>query len=375
MGTNVARVSGLDELAQWIATASGRGADRFELWQKTRGSEQERVHVGTAREPFDLADELLAHVEGDRRLELGHVSYAVFAYRGEDKTPLERAFVSPATTRAVPMTLAVGGAAGDGHPQPSAALASVFTSIQQMTRDVFGSLQRENEHQRKTNEAMLRTSTGSFETFAKGYERTFGDLQTRLESSIKEGVELRAKCEALEREKRELEHTVEEFNKIDRQAIADAAREDRMHKSGLDLLKFAMPALLARLANKPMDTALLGSAWQAFLDSITDEQTPKLLATLSEPQQLFVIEVLKAHRASKKAATQAAKAGGASAGLADAAKAKGAPSAATPANDDGAMEREFERLAEIFVKHGDQFVAWMDRHANPGTQPEGPASR
>jgi hypothetical protein len=370
-----------DDLAHWIAASSGRGAERFELWQKMRGSEQQRVHVGAAAEPFDLADELLAHVEGDRRVELGHVSYAVFAYRAAGAAPVERAFVSPAPARAVPMPLAVGGVAGDGHIQPSAALASVFTSMQQMARDVFGSLQRENEHQRRTNEAMLRTSTGSFETFAKGYERTFGDLQGRLEAAIKEGVELRAKYQVLEHEKLELERTLEELNKVNKRELAEVERQQRIDQIAIETFKLGFPILLAKLSGKPIDAAIGGMTWGAFLDSITDDQVQKILAALREPQRIVVLEVLKAHRAAKKKAATGQDDAGAASGFADAMKARGgpatSPAGATPTPDEAALEQEFQRLAEVFVKHGDRFVAWMEqqtKQATPDATPAGPAS-
>lgn len=225
MNGPIARISGMDELAQWIAAAEARGAERYELWQKTRGSEQQRVHVGSASEPLDLADELLARVEADKRVELGHVSYAVFAYRRNETTPLERAFVSSAP-RAVPMPMALpGGAIADAPGgSPSVALATVLSSMHQMTREVFGSLQRENEHQRRTNEGMLRSTTGSFETFAKGYERTFGDLQTRLESALREGIELRAKLAQLETEKLDVQRQLEELTKAN---VREQAEIDR----------------------------------------------------------------------------------------------------------------------------------------------------
>jgi hypothetical protein len=144
MGAPVAsRVSGLEELAHWIAAAGARGAVRFELWIKMRGSEQERVTVGSSAEPFEIADELLAQVERDRRVELGQAAYAVFAYREKDKAPAERAFVSLAA-RAIAVPVAGDGANGSAAAaNPSAALASVLSSVHGMTRDAFGSLQRE----------------------------------------------------------------------------------------------------------------------------------------------------------------------------------------------------------------------------------------
>ena len=62
-----ARVSGLEELSEWIALSAAKGADRFELWSKVRGTEQQRAHVAVQTEPFEIADELLTCVERDGR--------------------------------------------------------------------------------------------------------------------------------------------------------------------------------------------------------------------------------------------------------------------------------------------------------------------
>jgi hypothetical protein len=73
--------------AEWVGLAGANGADRFELWNKVRGTDQQRAQVAVRTEPFDVAEELLAHVERDGRVETGHAAYAVYAYRGGEKAP------------------------------------------------------------------------------------------------------------------------------------------------------------------------------------------------------------------------------------------------------------------------------------------------
>ena len=74
-----ARVSGLEELSEWVALTAANGADRFELWSKVRGTEQQRAHVVVQTERLD---------DGRRRV----VSIAELAGMEEDVITMQEIF-------------------------------------------------------------------------------------------------------------------------------------------------------------------------------------------------------------------------------------------------------------------------------------------
>jgi hypothetical protein len=369
--TTAARVAGLEELAHWIAGVGARGAVRFELWVKVRGSEQERAHVGAASEPFDVADELLAHVERDRRVELGQAAYAVFAYREKDKAPVERAFVSLAA-RAIAMPVTAEGANGSAS-SPSAALASVLSTMQGMTRDVFGSLQRENEHQRKTNESMMKSSTGYFETFAKGYERTFAELQARLDASLREAAELRTKNDQLEQQSKTLAHAYEELSKSTAAEEAATKRKEKRVDELVEQAKVLAPLVIAKLGNKPGSHALVTEGVMgALLGSISNDQAAGILALLNDGQRSVLAEALQSHRKAQAKTKAASAASHVAEGFADGLRASGqavraSSSSPAAANDGGALdeatERDFVRVFEVLGKQGDRYERWLEDKA------------
>lgn len=357
-----AHVTGLEELAPWLAAASARGAVRFELWVKVRGAEQERVHVGVASESFDLADELLVRVERDRRVELGQAAYAIFAYRGKDKAPSERAFVSLSmrAIAATPMIHEGNGAVAS----PSAAFASVLSTMQDMTRDVFGSLQRENEHQRRTNEAMMKSSTGYFETFAKGYERTFAALQTRLDASLCEAAELRAKNEQLAQEAKAIAIAYEEVAQSIATEDASTKRKDKRLDEMVEQAKVLAPLVIAKFGNKPGAEGLVTSGvLGALFGSLTTEQTATILNALNNAQRVVLGDVILAHQKSKLKTNPDI----GSQGFADGVKMVREPTTpnSPPANDvvNGARERDFKHVFDVLNAQGDQYEKWLDDKA------------
>ena len=365
--TPAARVAGLEELAHWIAAAGARGAARFELWVKVRGSEQERVLTGAASEPFDVAEELLAHVERDRRVELGQAAYAVFAYREKDKAPAERAFVSLAA-RAIAMPVTAEGAGGSSSP--SAALASVLSTMQGMTRDVFGSLQRENEHQRKTNESMMKSTTGYFETYAKGYERTFGELQTRLDASLREAAELRAKNEQLEQQAKTLGLAYEELSNRNAAEGAATERKEKRTDEMVEQAKVLAPLVIAKLGNKPGKEAIVtNGVMGALLGSINNDQAATILGALNDAQRGVLAEATQSHRRAQAKTKAASAASHAAEGFANGSMASGqsahtpsASPATSPANDaiDSATERDFIRVFEVLGTQMDRYEKWLE---------------
>ena len=261
-----ARVSALDELSEWIALAAARGADRFELWSKVRGIEQQRAHVATQTEPFELADELLARVERDSRAEAGQVAYAVFAYRGKEKTPIERAFITPPSVAMVavgsygasPSGLASG--AGDPSAGPSLALTTMLTTIQQMNQGVFATLQRENAHQRSLNESLIRASTGHFDALGKSYERVFGDMRERQDAALREASEHRDKRRSAEDDLATFAGKYKEIVELKSSDAAEVERRAKVNAFALEQFKVILPVLLAKFAGVPIDGEAIGGA-------------------------------------------------------------------------------------------------------------------
>jgi hypothetical protein len=286
----IARLTGLEEIASWIASTNAHGATRIELWRKLRGSEQERVHaVAPGREPLDAADELLAIVERDRAVEQGTAAYALFAFRGDKaSTPAERAFVQPvAKAVAVPV---VASSSDGPHP-----MASMLATMEQMTHGVFGALQKENEHQRRTNEALARATSGHFDAFAKGYERSLEAMQSRLEKALAEASELRAENEGLREAASQFQQVVSEYEKLNLRELAEVEKDKartRLMESTLSLLT---PFAISTVTKTPLNGSPLGAeVLRRFVDSLSPAQIQTIEKCLTDPQRIAFTGLLKA---------------------------------------------------------------------------------
>jgi hypothetical protein len=291
------RVTGLEELTEWLAAAAGQGADRFELWIKQRGCDSVLVKAAAQKDPFDIADELLATVERDRRADLGQVAYAVYAYRGKEPSPFERAFLQPGSRAiAVPFGANAIGA-GDGSG-PALAVTSLLAQMQHMNQEVFGTLQRENESQRRTNETMVRSSTSHFETLTKSYERTFGDLQQRYDAVLRENAELRSQNDALTRVNKESRALYEDLHKVKMDEAGKEQRKTMREAALMDNLKLLAPVLVSKFTHRPIDPSTLGvPALEQFIASLAPAQIEGILALLRPEQALFLIELIQSHQA------------------------------------------------------------------------------
>lgn len=350
-------------LVTWMNEAAAHGATRFELWQKPRGLEQRRVH---ASEPgvdaWNVADEFFEHVLRDRTLERGRVNYAVFACCGNEP-PMERVFITPGMSEAMPTALVMHDASPSSGP--AYAVTSLVASANQMTQGAFASLQKQNELLHKAIDTSLRTNAGSFETFAKGYERTFADLQARLEAALQESASLRAQVAQMEKEAKEQAErysTLEHSRSVEE---AEIARKSKFDDELVGQFKLLSPVVASKFLKMPIDGSLVaGPAFGQFLDSLTDPQIAQMLAPLSPPQQLVVSELIKTHRKNKAKAA----AGGAATkppasmaqGLGDGRASQGAASvpqqAAAPPD-----EATFASVYAWFQQHGEAFTAWSAR--------------
>jgi hypothetical protein len=307
------RVSGLQELSEWVGLAGANGADRFELWNKVRGTEQQRAHVAVRTEPFDVAEELLAHVERDGRVETGHAAYAVYAYRGDEKAPSERAFVSMPPRALVTVgsyatpTPAFATGAADPTMGPSLALTNVLSTMHEMIRDMFAAFQRENAHQRSQNESVMRGSMGHFDALAKSYERSFGDMSGRLDAALREANEHRDRRRSAEDELRGLVDKYKEILDLKTSEATEAERRTKATAFAGEQLKLLLPVILAKIAGVPVDAAAIGgAATGGLLDSLTDAQKEVILGALRPEQRIALCEMLQARAQKDPTVTKAA---------------------------------------------------------------------
>jgi hypothetical protein len=378
----VARVSGLKELSEWIASTAARGADRFELWSKVRGTEQQRAHVAVQTDYFEIADELLALVEQDSRIETGQAAYAVFAYRGKEKTPSERAFVSASPTALIAMRSHVGtpsafaAAAAEPTVGPSLALTTVLETIRQMIQDVFATLQRENAHQRSLNEAMMRASTGHFDALAKSYERAFGDMMGRHDAALREANEHRDKRRSAEDDLASVAEKYKEILDVKTSETVEAERRSKVTSFAAEQLKVLLPVILAKIAGAPIDgEAIGGAAAGQLLDSLTEAQRAAILDALRPEQKIALYEMLHARAQKGPAAKRnGAPASPTAAGDVSASSPPTSPTSspsavASPAASPGASftpeeGRDFERITQWIESPKDQarYEAWWLEH-------------
>jgi hypothetical protein len=386
-----ARVSGLDELSEWIALSAAKGADRFELWSKVRGTEQQRAHVAVQTEPFEIADELLTCVERDGRTGAGWAAYAVFAYRGKEKTPSERAFVSAPPSAMIPVglhaTTPSAFAAGGAEPTmgPSLALTTVLETMHRMIQDVFATLQRENAHQRSLNEAMMRASTGHFDALAKSYERAFGDMKGRHDEALREANEHRAKRRSAEDDLASIADKYKEILDVKTSETVEAERRSKVTSFAAEQLKVLLPVILAKIAGAPVDgEAIGGAAAGQLIDSLTEAQKAVILGALRPEQKIALCEMFQARAqrdptAKKNGVPASPMAAGdvSASSSAHTPSPTQAPSPTAPANSPSAVaspaaspgasftpeeERDFERIMQWTEspKHQARYEAWLE---------------
>jgi hypothetical protein len=392
----VARVSGLEELSEWIALTAANGADRFELWSKVRGTAQQRAHVAVQTEPFEIADELLTLVEHDSRTETGQAAYAVFAYRGKERTPSERAFVSAppsAMMTVVPQAMSgFAAAAADPTAGPSLALTTVLTTMHQMTQDVFATLQRENAHQRSLNESMMRATTGHFDALAKSYERAFGDMMGRHDAALREANEHRAKRRSAEDDLAGLADKYKEVLDLKTSETVEAERRTKVTSFAAEQLKVLLPVVLAKFAGVPIDgDAVGGAAAGQLLDSLTESQRAVILGALRPEQKIALYEMFqaraqKAPTAKKNGAPDSPTTAGDVSTSSPAQAPSSAPSPTTSptsspnvAASPGASftpeeEGDFERIAQWIEspKRQARYEAWLEHKLGQGQEVGGP---
>jgi hypothetical protein len=377
-----ARVSGLEELSEWVALTAAKGADRFELWSKVRGTEQHRAHVAVQTEPFEIADELLTWVERDGRTGTGWAAYAVFAYRGKEKTPSERAFVSAPPSAMIPVgshattPSAFAAAAAEPTTGPSLALTTVLETMHRMIQDVFATLQRENAHQRSLNEAMMRASTGHFDALAKSYERAFGDMMGRHDAALREANEHRAKRRSAEDDLASIADKYKEILDVKTSETVEAERRSKVTSFAAEQLKVLLPVILAKIAGAPIDgEAIGGAAAGQLLDSLTEAQRATILDALRPEQKIALYEMFRARAqrgpaAEKNAAPASPTAAGDVSASSPPTSPTSSPSAApSPAASPAASftpeeGRDFERITQWIESPKDQarYEAWWLKH-------------
>jgi regulator of replication initiation timing len=214
----------------------------------------------------------------------------------------------------------------DPSAGPALALSSVLMSFQQMTQESFATLQRENESQRRTNETMVRASTGHFETLAKSYERTFGDLQQRYDAALRENSVLRAEIEKLKDDTKQITRMYDEVHDL---KIGQSEWHQRKLKIADQLVALA-PLLVAKAAKIPIDTGAVGvPGLDAFLESLDRRQIEAILSVLTPIQQGFIVQLLNVQAAkSAQASNEQGPAAAAAAAAAGGAKAPGTSSSA-----------------------------------------------
>jgi hypothetical protein len=301
----VARVNGLEELTEWLAAAAGQGADRFELWIKQRGCDSAHVKTAEHREPFDIADELLATIERDRRAEPGQVAFAVYAFRGTEPAPFDRAILQSGS-RAIVTPFGMHATAVVDGAGPALAITSLLGAMQHMTQEVFGTLQRENESQRRTNETVMRSSTSHFETLTKSYERTFGDLQHRYDAALRENAELRSQNEALVQQNKTSQALYEDLHRMKMDELGKQERKTKREDVFMENLKLIGPVLVSKFTKQPLDPTVVGvPGFEQFVASLKPAQVQGILSLLEPVQAMFLIELLQGYQARAGAASAA----------------------------------------------------------------------
>jgi hypothetical protein len=161
-----------------------------------------------------------------------------------------------------------------------------------MAQGVFSTLQRETEQQRRTNEALVRASSGHFETFARGYERTLADLEARLQQAHTQCAELRAKNAELERDNAQLRVEVDKLANQKLSEIAEQERANDRHIFARQQLDLLTPLVLGKVFKMPLTKSSLGTvALQRLLAQLSPEQVHAMLAPLQPAQAAVIAQI------------------------------------------------------------------------------------
>jgi flagellar motility protein MotE (MotC chaperone) len=294
------------ELLDWLSAAKGRGSVRFEVWIKPRGAEQRRAATFDAEDDlWNVADEAFSMAQRDRRAEQGFVSYAVFAFAKagngseEPAEPTERIFLAP-TVHVAAVPVSENGMAPYAMAASADAIAPVLQPILSTVHATFSLLQRENEHQRRSNESHVRAQSGHFDALSRGYERTFQELQRRVDAALAESAALREKIAALEAERNQwaevtanLQGVVDGLEKVKGKEVVDAQRQIMRDRITAQTLEMGIPLAMALVTKTPLSSGVVGEAFTNFIKSITKEQLRGIFPLLNPGQQAVLGAFMK----------------------------------------------------------------------------------
>lgn len=278
-----------------MQVARAQGAQLFELWERPTGGAKRKV-VGLEADGTDEGAEFFERIEARRKLQDEAMSFVVRACDAGGATVAQ---VLIASAAAPEVMLAVahghgGNGASNGTGAAAQAFGSMLLTMPQMMQSAFSSLQRENEQQRKTVESLVRTSTSGFDAYVRSYERTFADMQSRIEKLTLDNGELRARFAASEAE---LKVAREEHAELSRMKLLELAEIERSSKRD-DFLKSQLGLLLPVIAAKAapalgLPSAPIGAALaKRFADSLSSEQRDAIFRMLQPAQQTAMVHLL-----------------------------------------------------------------------------------
>lgn len=274
------RLSSIDELAVWIGGMNDQGAVRFELWQKPRGGSQ-RLVLELTGDAIDAADEAYARVQKDERSIEGTVTYAILGYRDNENQAFVKAIVvSGRGVLAIPMQGAI--------TQPAAhALTELVNGLQNINAGAFAAMLRENEHQRRNNEAIFKAKNGHCEEMARGYERALAAMQLRLDAALAETKELRETEAQLNESMHAVLGVAQEAEKTNAKDLLELHRQkvkDQFLQNTINLLS---PIVIAKVTKQSLADSPLGlQMLKEFVLSLTKEQTKVIVGCLTHGQAI-----------------------------------------------------------------------------------------
>jgi len=276
-----------------MQVARAQGAQRFELWERPTGGAKRKV-VGLEADGTDEAAEFYERIQARRKLQDAAMSFVVRACAPDGAT------VAQVLIASAPPEVMLAVAHGEGSNGASVgagaahAFGSMLLTMPQMMQAAFSSLQRENEQQRKTVESLVRTTTSGFDSYVRSYERTFADMQSRIEKLTIENGELRARFAVSESE---LKLAREEHGELSRMKLLELAEIERSSKRD-DFLKSQLSLLLPVVAAKAapalgLSTAPIGAALaKRFADSLSSNQRDAIFGLLQPAQQTAMVHLL-----------------------------------------------------------------------------------
>lgn len=309
------RLTTIEEIAAWIDSMREDNAQRIELWIKPRGATQRSV-LQERGDALDIADAFFAHVQQDPRAQQGLATYAILAFRGEEQHAVARAFVMPA--RGADHALAPHAPTGD-LATSSYALSTVLAGAQAMNAGAFASLQRENEHQRKINEAMVRATAGHFESTARGYERAIELLQKRLDDALAELAQVRDSSDKYQQAAEILEKSLAEEQAKNVKAVVEGKRELMRDDWTFKTLTMFAPMVGAGIMGKPMtESPFAAEGLKGFVASLKPPQIHAIGQCLDDGQRGFFFMLLREIQTKIEAEAKAAKDANAASNGADA---------------------------------------------------------